>query len=76
MVRIHTLHYIVKALKAVRFCYGQSTDTEQFGIHAVVNALGSVVDKYTVPSLKNLCFGVKAAYTCLLTFSDLIDLIG
>ena len=32
----------------------QSTDTEQFKMHTVVNTLGSVVDMHSVPSLKNL----------------------
>ena len=30
-------------------------DTERFKIHIVVNAVGSVVDMYSVPSLNNLC---------------------
>ena len=33
----------------------QSTDSEQFKMHTVVNTLGSVVDMHSVPSLKNLC---------------------
>ena len=47
-----------------------------------MNALGSVVDMYAVPSLKKqtkkkplACFGVRAAYDGLLTLSDLINLI-
>lgn len=41
-------------VKAIRFCYRGSTDTEKFKIHAVLKALPSVVDTCTVPSLDNL----------------------
>ena len=49
MVGFHTPISLLKL-------YG-TTVTERFKIHAVVNALGSVVDKYmyTVPSLNNAC---------------------
>ena len=45
-------HFIVKPVRFVRG-HRESTDTEQFGIHA--DALGSVVDMYSIPSLNNLC---------------------
>ena len=50
-----------------------------------MNALGSIVDMYAVPSLEKIkkiikkiplaCFRVRGAYACLLTLSDLINLI-
>lgn len=47
MVHFHTT---ISLLEVINLPY-----TEQFEIHTVVKALGSVVDMYTIPSLHNLC---------------------
>ena len=68
MVCFHTLISLLKLYVSVT--------GEQFKLHTVVNALGSVVDMYQLTStlVKQplACLGVRAAYTCLLTLSDLV----
>ena len=69
MVRFHTTISLLKLYVSVRG--NQRTLNNLKYIHAVINTLGSVVDVYSGPSLTNLCrFGVRAAYTYLLTMSD------
>ena len=55
MVYFHTPFSLQRLYVSVSGNQMQSTDTEQFKMHTVVNTLGSVVDMFSVPSLKNLC---------------------
>ena len=73
MVGFHTLISLLKQLY-VSFRGNQPTLNNLKYIHTVVNALGSVVDMYSEPSLKSLCrvSDLEEFRTCLLTLSNLV----
>lgn len=55
--KVKTIWYVSKLLfhcESCTFLLEVITDTERLKIHRVVNALGSVVDLCTVPTLNNI----------------------
>ena len=73
MVPFHTPILFLELYVPVRG--NQSMLNNKLNLHTVVNALGSVVDMYTIHLVKQplLCFVVRAAYTCLLALQELAN---